>query len=86
MGRYSSLVGKRVQAHYRAADIHLSAVGTLVSDSGESIFLEDRFSLGGREKTMRVEIPYQFVIRISETHAEPSRPSPVPAPASKKKS
>ena len=85
MGRYSSLVGKRVQAHYRAADIHLSSVGTLVSDSGESIFLEDRFSLGGREKTMRVEIPYQFVIRISETHAEPSGPAPVPAPASKKK-
>lgn len=86
MGRYSSLVGKRVEAHYRTADIHLSAVGTLVSDSGESIFLEDRFSLGGREKTMRVEIPYQFVIRVSETHAEPSRPTPIPAQASKKKS
>ena len=86
MGRYSSLVGKRVEAHYRAADIHLSAVGTLVSDSGKSIFLEDRFSLGGRDKTMRVEIPYQFVVRVSETHAEPSRPTPIPAPASKKKS
>lgn len=86
MGRYSSLVGKRVQAHYRAADIQLSAVGTLVSDSGKSIFLEDRFSQGGREKTMRVEIPYQFVIRISETHAEPSRPTPSPPTPSKKRS
>ena len=86
MGRYSSLVGKRVEAHYRAADIQLSAVGILVSDSGKSIFLEDRFSLGGREKTMRVEIPYPFVIRVSETHAEPFRPTPIPALASKKKS
>ena len=86
MGRYSSLVGKRGEAHYRAADIQLSAVGILVSDSGKSIFLEDRFSLGGREKTMRVEIPYQFVVRVSETHAEPSRPTPIPAQASKKKS
>ncbi|HXO05107.1 MAG TPA: hypothetical protein VN884_05700 [Candidatus Sulfotelmatobacter sp.] len=85
MGRYSALVGKRVEARYRTADIYLSAVGTLVSDSGKSIFLEDRFSLGGREKTMRVEIPYQFVIRVSETHAEPSRPAQVPAPPSKKK-
>ena len=75
-----------MEAHYRAADIQLSAVGILVSDSGKSIFLEDRFSLGGREKTMRVEIPYQFVVRVSETHAEPSRPTPIPAQASKKKS
>jgi len=35
MGRYSAFVGKRVQAYYRAADIHLSAAGTLVSDSGK---------------------------------------------------
>jgi hypothetical protein len=86
MGRYSALIGKRVEAHYRTADIHLSAVGTLVSDSGKSIFLEDRFSLGGRDKTIRVEIPYQFVIRIHETRAEPSRPMPVPVPPSKKRS
>jgi hypothetical protein len=85
MGRYSALVGKRVEARYRTADIHLSAVGTLVSDSGKSIFLEDRFSLGGREKTMRVEIPYQFVIHVSETHADPSRPAPIPGHPSKKK-
>jgi hypothetical protein len=85
MGRYSALIGKRVEARYRTADIHLSAVGTLVSDTGKSIFLEDRFSLGGREKTMRVEIPYQFVIRVNETHAEPSRPAPLPARPPKKK-
>ena len=85
MGRYSALIGKRVEARYRTADIHLSAVGTLVSDSGKSIYLEDRFSLGGREKTMRVEIPYQFVIQVNETHAEPSRPAPLPVRPSKKK-
>jgi hypothetical protein len=85
MGRYSALVGKRVEARYRTADVHLSAVGTLVSDSGKSIFLEDRFSQGGRDKTVRVEIPYQFVIRVNETHAEPPRHKPVPAHPSKKK-
>lgn len=85
MGRYSALVGKRVEARYRTSEVHLSAVGTLVSDSGKSIFLEDRFTLGGSEKTMRVEIPYQFVIHVSETHADPSRPAPIPAHPSKKK-
>ena len=85
MGRYSAFVGKRVQAHYRAADIHLSAAGTLVSDSGKSIVLEDHLSQGGKEKTIRVEIPYQFVIRVNETHAEPSRTKQIPSTQSKKK-
>jgi sporulation protein YlmC with PRC-barrel domain len=75
MLRYSSLVGKRVQAHYRAGDIHLSAVGTLVSDSGKSVFLEERFSQGGKDKTMRVEIPYAYVISIGEARSE--QPGPV---------
>lgn len=65
MGRYSNLVEKRVEAHYRAGDIQLSAVGTLVSDSGKSIFVEERFSQGGKPKTMRVEIPYEFIIRVA---------------------
>jgi hypothetical protein len=74
MVRYSSLVGRRVEAQYRAGDIHMSAVGTLVSDSGKSVFIEDRFSLGGREKTVRVEIPYEYVIRIAEVHPKPNPP------------
>lgn len=65
--KYSTLVGKRVEAHYRAADIHLSAVGTLTGDTGKSIFIEERFSQSGKEKTMRVEIPYEYLIRIRET-------------------
>jgi hypothetical protein len=65
MGRYSSLDGKRVEALYRAGDIQLSAIGTLVSDSGKSIFVEERFLQNGKQKTMRVEIPYGFIIRLS---------------------
>jgi hypothetical protein len=86
MGRYSSFVGKRIQAHYRAADVYLSAIGTLVSDSGKSIVLEDRYSQGGKDKTIRVEIPYHSIIRVSETHAEPPRAKSTPAAQSKKKS
>ena len=42
-------------------------------------------SQGGKEKTIRVEIPYQFVIRVNETHAEPSRAKQIPFAQSKKK-
>jgi len=66
MRRFNSLVGKRVQASYRAGDIHLTAAGILVEDSGESISIEERFSQGGKEKMMRVEIPYSRVIHITE--------------------
>jgi hypothetical protein len=79
MARYESFVGKRVEAHYRAGEIHLSAIGTMASDSGKSIVLEDRFALGGKDKTMRVEIPYEYVIRVAESKAEPSAPAPAPA-------
>ncbi|HKS82897.1 MAG TPA: hypothetical protein VJR23_15445 [Candidatus Acidoferrales bacterium] len=64
MGRFQSLVNKRVEAHYRAGDIQLSAVGTLVTDSGKSIFVEERFSQNGKSKTIRVEVPYEFIIRV----------------------
>lgn len=83
MGRYSTLEGKRVQALYRAADVHLSAIGTLVSDSGTSVVLEDHITQSEKEKTIRVEIPYQFIIRVSEIHAEPQRAKQIPT---KKKS
>jgi hypothetical protein len=86
MARYCSFVSKRVQVHYRAADVYLSAIGTLVSDSGKAIVLEDRYSQGGKDKTIRVEIPYHSVIRVSETHAEPPRPKSTPSAQSKKKS
>ncbi|HVB57371.1 MAG TPA: hypothetical protein VNE63_13235 [Candidatus Acidoferrales bacterium] len=66
MNRYSAIVGKRVEAHYRASDSRFSAVGVLVSDTGTSIFIEERLSQGGRQKTFRVEIPYEYVLHIAE--------------------
>jgi hypothetical protein len=77
MERYSALVGKRVEAHYRTGDIHLSAVGTLVSDTGKSVFLEEHFSESGKNKTIRVEIPYEYVLKITE--AKNDRPSQAPS-------
>ncbi len=69
MGRYSSFAGKRVEVHYRSADVHLFAVGVLVLDTEKSICLEDRFSSGGKDKTIRFEIPYTHVIRVVEVHS-----------------
>lgn len=78
---YSSLLGKRVEAHYRVSDLHLSAVGTLVSDSENSIVLEERFVQNGRDKAMRVVIPYEYVIRVVEAAVTPvSAPSSPSAP------
>ncbi len=81
MARYDSLIGKRVEAEYRTGDIYLTAIGTLTADDGKSIILEDRFSSGGKDKAMRVEIPYEYVLRIAEAQPKPAPP----APSSKKK-
>jgi hypothetical protein len=83
MGRYSSLVGKRVEAHYRAGDMQLSTNGILVSDTGKAIFVEEHFSSGGKEKTMRVEIPYAYVIRVAEPHDSGAKLKVVPKPPAK---
>lgn len=66
MGQYSALAGKRVEARYRAGDIHLSVCGVLVAETLEAIFLEDRFSRDGREKTIRVEIPHAYILQLRE--------------------
>jgi len=68
--RYAALVGKQVEAYYRAGDVHMSAVGTLVTDNGKSISVESRFSQSGRSKTLRVEIPYDYIIRVVEIDAD----------------
>jgi hypothetical protein len=83
MNRYSSLVGKRVEAQYRVAEIHQRSVGTLVTDTGESIFIEEHFSHGGRNKTMRVEIPYEYVIRVVDAPHNSEVSTPAPAPSRK---
>ena len=67
MSRYHSLLGKHVHVLYRAGDVQLSASGALASDSGASVYVEDRFmDGGGKEKIIRVEIPYGFLISLEE--------------------
>lgn len=68
--RYSALLGKRVEAYYRAGDLQMSAVGDLVADNGKSIFVEERFSQSGKGKTLRVEIPYDYIVRVVETNGD----------------
>ena len=65
------MVGKRVEAYYRASDLNMSAVGILVADTGKSISIEERFSQSGREKILRVEIPYEYIIRVVEADGDP---------------
>ncbi|MGH9740170.1 MAG: hypothetical protein ACRD4X_16540 [Candidatus Acidiferrales bacterium] len=69
--RYAALLGKHVEAHYRAGDVYLSAVGALVTDNGKSISIEERFSQSGKEKILRVEIPYDYIVRLVETNGDP---------------
>jgi hypothetical protein len=89
MERYAKIVWKRVEAHYRASDIELSVEGILVSDSGKSVFIEERHLHGGTQKTMRVEIPYEFIIRVLETfekeHISPSASPKLPASTERKR-
>jgi hypothetical protein len=89
MARYQALVGKQVEAHYRTSDIQLSVTGTLVSDSGKSVFVEERFSQSGKSKTMRVEIPYEFILRIvvprEEARTDSFTPAKSQSPAQKKR-
>jgi hypothetical protein len=83
MIRYSSFVGKRVEAQYRVADIHQKSVGALVIDTGHSVIIEEHFLQGERKKTMRVEIPYEYVIRIVEAPQGSETPAVVPAASPK---
>jgi sporulation protein YlmC with PRC-barrel domain len=85
MTRYSSLVGKRVEAQYRVADIHQKSVGTLVIDTGRSVIVEEHLVQGERKKTMRVEIPYEYVIRIVEAPQSSEGPVAVPVAPRKKR-
>lgn len=72
-----------MEAQYRVADIHQSSVGTLVSDTGESIFIEERFSQNGKNKTMRIDIPYSYVIRVVEAPQPESVSLPASSPSRK---
>jgi hypothetical protein len=77
MSKFLPLLGKRVEVNYRAGEVHMTAIGTLAVDSGQSIRLEDRFEQSGREKTMRMEIPYPSIVRVREIIVQREK-EPVP--------
>ena len=77
MEQYQHLVGNRVEVQYRSGDFYLSCVGTLASDDGRLIVVQERFLSGGSHKTMRVEIPYAYIVRVRKVSAEP--PNILPA-------
>ena len=66
MARYPRLLGGSVEVLYRAGEAVLPASGTLVADSGRSIFLEQSIVQRGQAKHFRWEIPYQYIVRIEE--------------------
>ena len=72
MEQYQHLVGNRVEAQYRSGDFYLSCVGTLASDDGRLIVVQERFLSGGSQKTMRVEIPYAYIVQVTKAPAEPA--------------
>lgn len=76
MARYSAFLGLQVEVQYRAGDILLPASGTFVGDTGRSIFLEQSFEQRGQHRQFRWEIPYQYVVRLSEK-ANSATPAPV---------
>jgi len=71
MSKYSALVGRRVEARYRAASVSHHVRGRLASDNGASICIEERFAQDGRNQSMRVEIPYEFIVSVKEVPSEP---------------
>jgi hypothetical protein len=77
MEQYQHLVVNRVEVQYRSGDFYLSCVGTLASDDGRLIVVQERFLSGGSHKTMRVEIPYAYIVRVTKASAEP--PNILPA-------
>ncbi len=81
MARYPALLGRRVEVTYRAGDIFLPATGTLVGDSGKSIFLEEHVQQHGTAKNFRWEIPYLSIVRLEECSAPPETPQVAPARA-----
>ena len=67
MARYSALLGRRIEVHYRSGEIILPAIGTLAADSGKSIFLEEQVVQGSGLKKFRWEISYLQIVRLSES-------------------
>lgn len=68
--KYLSSIGRRVEVRYRTGYVYHSASGTLSADNGSSIFIEDDFVQDGRKKAMRVEIPYEYILSLTEISSE----------------
>jgi hypothetical protein len=66
MAMYLRYVGRRVEVHYQAGQTCLPATGTLVADSGRSIFLEEHFAKTSGVKRFRWEIPYACIVGLYE--------------------
>ena len=72
VARYSALLGRRIEVHYRSGEIILPAIGTLSADSGKSIFLEEHVVQSSGLKKFRWEISYLQIVRLSESAMPPS--------------
>jgi hypothetical protein len=66
MASYSQFLGHNVNVQYRTGGFLLPASGTLVADSGRSIFLEQHMQVRGKLNYFRWEIPYQSIHRLEE--------------------
>jgi hypothetical protein len=76
VAQYSRLLGRRVEVYYRAGGMLLPATGTLAADSGKSIFIEEHFGQEQQVKTFRWEIPYESIIKLTESLVPPTGPLP----------
>jgi hypothetical protein len=82
MAHYAEFIGHRVEVHYRSGEIVLPATGTLVADSGKSIFLEEQIRNESEPRNFRWEISYAHIIRLKQS-AMSLQPPPLPDAAQK---
>ena len=66
MTRYSCLLGRRVEVVYRLGTVHLLAVGVLLADSGEFIFVGQHLDQHGSIKAFQLKIPYHCIVQLNE--------------------
>jgi len=81
MASYSQFLGHHITVQYRTGGFLLPASGTLVADSGRSIFLEQHMQVRGKLTYFRWEIPYQYIHRLEEVPAPANQPQKIAAEA-----
>jgi hypothetical protein len=65
MTRYSSLLERRVEVVYRIGTVPLLAVGMLLADSGEFIFVGQRLDQQDSTKAFQLKIPYHCIVQLN---------------------